>query len=226
MKTKLILMFVSAYLLTGCAASKKSSYSGSSYKNTSFLGDADKKEKTNKTQSDKRIIIYDASVNLRVKNTDTTNVHLKEIAEKYDGYAMSMGNKRTEIRVKAEKLNNAINDISKIGKIRDKTIYGSDVTDEYFDYQIRLENAKKARQRYLELLSKAENVEATLKVEKELERLNGEIDTMEGKLNRLTHLSEFSTLTIYLQQRKKLGILGYVCVGLYESVRWLFIRGR
>ena len=226
MKTKLILLIVSAYLFTGCAARQKASSYSSSNHNESVIGGMAKDEKKIKTQSEKRIIIYDASANLKVKNTDTANVHLKEIAEKYEGYAMSMGNKKTEIRVKADKLNNALNDISKIGKIRNKNIYGSDVTDEYYDYQIRLENAKKARQRYLELLSKAENVEATLKVEKELERLNGEIDTMEGKLNRLTHLSEFSTLTIYLQQRKKLGVLGYISVGLYEGVRWLFVRGR
>jgi len=225
MKIKLILILASAYLFVGCAAQKKS-YAPMPGRNEHVSGGVDKDEKMVKNQSEKRIIIYDASATLKVKNTDSANVRLKAIAEKYEGYAMSMGNKKTEIRVKADKLNNALNDISKIGKIRNKNIYGSDVTDEYYDYEIRLENAKKARQRYLELLSKAENVEATLKVEKELERLNGEIDTMEGKLNRLTHLSEFSTLTVYLQQRKKLGILGYISVGLYESVRWLFVRGR
>jgi len=226
MKTKLILIIVTAYFLTGCAARKRESYSHSSSPNKQFLGGVDRGEKKNKMQSENRIIIYDASLNLKVKNSDSANVHLKEIAEKYEGYAMSMGNRKAEIRVKADKLNIAIKDISEIGKIRNKTIYGNDVTDEYYDNQIRLENARKARQRYLDLLSKAENVEATLKVEKELERLNGDIDSMEGKLNRLTHLSEFSTLTIYLQQRKKLGILGYIGVGLYESVRWLFVRGR
>ena len=44
------------------------------------------------------------------------------------------------------------------------------------DLEIRLENAEKARNRYLELLDKAETVGEVLSVEKELERLNEKID--------------------------------------------------
>ncbi|MBK6622314.1 MAG: DUF4349 domain-containing protein [Saprospirales bacterium] len=101
---------------------------------------------------------------------------------------------------------------------------GQDVTDEYTDYQIRLDNARKARERYLELLAKAENVEAALKVEKELERLNETIDLLEGKMTRIDHLSEFSTITIALKERKNPGLIGYIGIGLYYSVKWLFVR--
>jgi hypothetical protein len=87
-----------------------------------------------------------------------------------------------------------------------------------------LDNASNARKRYLELLAKAETVEAALKVEKELERLNGEIDSLEGKINQLKHLSEYSTITVYLEEKVKPGILGYVGIGLYESVKWIFVR--
>jgi hypothetical protein len=86
--------------------------------------------------------------------------------------------------VKSEHLNDAIKEISELGKVQGKSLSGQDVTEEYLDFQIRLENAEKSRERYLELLAKAENVEAALKVEKELERLNGTIDLLKGKMNR------------------------------------------
>jgi hypothetical protein len=105
-----------------------------------------------------------------------------------------------------------------------KNVYGKDVTDEYFDNEIRLDNANKARQRYLELLQKAENVATTLLIEKELERLNVEIDSLKGKLERMNHLTDFSTIEIYLEQKEKLGILGYVFIGLYKGIEWLFVR--
>lgn len=172
----------------------------------------------------KRIVIFNASVSLRVKNIDSTNAKLTQIAEAFGGYVVETNSYRSEIRVKASELENAIAAISKIGKVEDKSLSGSDVTDDYFDYSIRLDNAEKARNRYLQLLEKAEDVPAALAVEKELERLNGEIDLLKGKLNRLNHLVEYSTITIRIEEKQKLGILGYVVVGVARGIGWLFVR--
>lgn len=176
------------------------------------------------TYEQDRIVLYNAFITLVVKIPDSTNTRLTRIASKYDGYVQTLGNKTSVIRVKSDKLNSAIADISEAGKVKSKTISGDDVTDQYTDFQIRLENAYNARKRYLELLGKAENVEAALKVEKELERLNGEIDSLEGKLKQLKHLSDYSTITIYMEEKVKPGILGYLAIGLYESVKWLIVR--
>lgn len=134
------------------------------------------------------------------------------------------GTYRAVIRVKSDQLNEAITTIEQLGKLTNKNVSGQDVTNEYRDYKIRLENAQKARNRYLELLKIAENVEATLKVEKELERLNNTIDLLKGKMNRIDHLDQFSTITINLKEKKNPGILGYVGLGLYHAVKWLFVR--
>jgi hypothetical protein len=137
---------------------------------------------------------------------------------------VSVGSRKTIIRVKSKNLYKAIEAIRKLGKLTDKTVSADDVTDNYFDLFIRLENAEKARKRYLELLEKAQNVDETLKVEKELERLNTDIDLLKGKISKLEHLSEYSTITIYVSEKKKLGILGYVGVGVYKVVKWFFVR--
>ena len=171
-----------------------------------------------------RRIIHSAYLTLAVKDPDTANKYIQEIAKKYNGYASLLGTQHSTIRVESDKLNAALEEISQIGKVRSKSLSGRDVTEEYMDFQIRLENAEKARERYLELLAKAENVEAALKVEKELERLNGTIDLLKGKMNKLDHLSEYSTIDIYLKEHKKPGILGYVGLGLYHVVKWLFVR--
>jgi len=221
MKTQILLLVFASLFLFSCASQKGAAYSSARYldenDNSGISGGA--------AGEVKRVIIYNASVDIKVKNTDTTLVRLKAIAIKHGGYATSLGNTYASIRVKAENLNAALADISALGKVTSKSVSGEDVTDQYYDFAIRLENAQKARTRYLELLAKAENVEAALKVEKELERLNGEIDLLEGKINRLKHLEEYSTVTVYIHQKKKLGILGYVSVGLYKGVKWLFVRG-
>jgi predicted nuclease with TOPRIM domain len=106
-----------------------------------------------------------------------------------------------------------------------KSVSTTDVSDNYADVKIRLDNAEKARTRYLELLAKAENVEAALKVEKELERLNTEIDQLRGQMIKMEHDVRFSTLTVSVNQKQKLGPLGYLFVGIGKGIGWLFVRG-
>ncbi|MCE3228105.1 MAG: hypothetical protein K0S32_2656 [Bacteroidetes bacterium] len=176
-------------------------------------------------KQEERVVIYNGSMTLVVKNADSVNAHLSRVAAKYEGYILTIGTESSTIRVKAIYLDKAMGEIYPIGKLKRKSVYGEDVTEEYYDSKIRLDNCNKARVRYLELLAKAENVEAALKVEKELERLNREIDVLEGKIKRLAHLSEYSTITIHMEKKVKPGILGYVFVGLYKGVKWLFVRG-
>ena len=169
-------------------------------------------------------IIYSANLRLTVKSVDNTVDSIKAIAKQYKGYVSEAGSYKSVIRVESQYLHDAVKALSELGKIDHKQIQGKDITDQYRDYKIRLDNAEKARLRYLELLEKAENVEAALKVEKELERLNGTIDLLKGKMNRLNHLTQYSTITIRLNEQVKPGILGYIGIGVYRSVKWLFVR--
>lgn len=173
---------------------------------------------------EKRIVIFNASIDVTVRNADTLNARLVKIVNRYQGYVVKISDKQSTVRVPAIHLESALSEISRSGRVKGISKTGMDVTEEYKDYAIRLENASKARDRYLELLAKAENVEATLKVEKELERLNGEIELLKGKIGRLQHLADHSTIEVNITQKHKLGVLGHVFVGLYKGVRWLFVR--
>jgi hypothetical protein len=177
-----------------------------------------------KVQDDRKVI-YNASLELHPANVDTANAALMRVAHRHGGYVMRTGPAMASIRVRSERLNDALSDIGRLGKVKDRKMWGDDVTEEYMDLDIRLDNMKKTRLRYLELLQKANDVEETLKVERELERLNREIDLIEGKLNRLSHLTEYSTIDVYYGSKPKPGILGYVFIGLYKGVKWLFVRG-
>jgi hypothetical protein len=193
--------------------------------NAQYASDVRATPTTQAAAADKsRVVLYNASLTLLLKQPDSLNKKLPLLTKKYDGYVMTVGDRQSTIRVPAGQLNNVLRELSAMGKVTARSLSGEDVTDDYTDYTIRLENAEKARQRYLQLLEKAENVEAAVKVEKELERLNGEIDLLKGKLARLDHLVAFSTVTIYLEKKHKIGLLGYPFVGLYKGIKWLFVR--
>ena len=223
-----ILTITLSGFFVGCSSTRSSSagwnYDSENEQLNSDLLLASNDKSFYKTKSIERKVLFSALLSLTVGKPDTANIQIEKIAKKYNGYVNEIGTYRTIIRVKSTNLDSAIKDISRLGKVQNKNISGQDVTDKYLDYQIRLDNAEKSRKRYLELLSKAENVEAALKVEKELERLNEVIDLLKGKMNRINHLSEFSTITINLKEKKKPGLLGYIGLGLYHSVKWLFVR--
>ncbi len=181
------------------------------------------KARPNQSQTDRKVL-FSAYLLLVVEHPDTANRAIEQIAEKYKGYVNELGTYRSVIRVESGMLEAAITDIATLGKVQRRSMLGQDVTEEYLDYQIRLENAQKARDRYLELLNKAQTVEEILKVEKELERLNETIDLLKGRMNRIDHLAEYSTITIELKEKKKPGLLGYIGLGLYHAVKWLFVR--
>jgi len=196
---------------------------GSSYKsndNSLYPGSVPK----GKGELSKRIVIYDATLSMIVHDADSVNVQIKNEVNYFGGYVQTLGTTKSIIRVKADSLNDAILWLSGLGKIDQKVVNGDDITEKYLDVEIRLDNAEKARLRYLELLSKAENVEAALKVEKELERLNTEIDSYLGKKMLYDHQNVYSTITIRFTRKKKLGILGIIGVGVYKGFKWLIIR--
>jgi hypothetical protein len=174
--------------------------------------------------AESRKVLYSAYLTLAVDQPDSASQYLGRIAERYEGYAQELGTNRAVIRVKSEALEAALEEVALLGKVQSQSVSGQDVTDQYRDYQIRLENAEKSRDRYLELLAKAENVEAALQVERELERLNETIDLLKGRMNRMDHLEAFSTITVQIKERKKPGVLGYVGLGVYHAFKWLFVR--
>lgn len=225
------------FLISSCGASKKASSSkGWHYDQASDQGGFGQVVKmedgvpdeygefAEKRKVEEKKVIFNGNVSLAVANPDSTNNKLEEIAKKYNGYVTELGSSKSIIRVKHLNMKIALAEVETLGKVQSKRLSGKDVTNQYLDFQIRLENAEKARNRYLVLLEKAENVTAALMVEKELERLNGTIDLLKGQMNRIDHLAEFSTITVYIKEKKKPGILGYIGLGLYHSVKWLFVR--
>jgi hypothetical protein len=189
-----------------------------------IMGDADTRWETKQTTDDDRKLIYSANLDLTVAEPDSALNHIISFAGDLDGYVNRTGSYGATIRVPANRLDEAISRISALGKVTRKNIVGEDVTEAYFDMGIRLDNAEKARQRYLELLAKAENVEETLLVERELERLTETIDLLKGKMNRLDQLEAYSSISVNLDRKAKLGPLGYIAKGAYSVVRWLFVR--
>jgi hypothetical protein len=117
----------------------------------------------------------------------------------WGGYLQSQNAATVTVRVPAAKFEDALAAVRGMGRVLDESRQANDVTEEYLDLGIRLDTARKARERLLEVLQKAEKVEDILKVEAELRRLTEELERMEGRRKFLSDQVALATLTATFQ---------------------------
>lgn len=225
MKTT-IAVFGFALLFSACAShsARERLMASTESRKELFEQTSQDSQKLGASETNERLVISSATIKMEFSEPDSAQNQLMLIAQKYRGYVLSSEKSKTAIRVLSSHFRDAIGEIEQLGKVKDKNISGEDVTEEFRDLEIRLDSAEKTRKRYLELLNKADKVDEILKIEKELERLNGEIDLLQGKIKRLSHLAQYATITVEAGKGVKKGMLGYVFYAAYAGVKWLFVR--
>lgn len=176
-----------------------------------------------------RAMVHKAEVELVVKNSDSLPHQVLTIVEKVGGHllAQKMNSElwsEIKIAVPAEELKPILLKISLLGKCISSDVTSLDVTEDYENLEIRLESSKRARKRFSELLDLSPDVENILKIERELQRLSNEIENYESRLKRMDQEINYSEITVRYRKKQKPGVLGYVFVGLYRGVVWLFVR--
>jgi hypothetical protein len=170
-----------------------------------------------------RLLVYNAYLDLVAKQPDTLKTTFFALAEKYEGYVQKFSNEIAILKIKAEFLEKSISEIAQLGKLKRRQIVGDDVTENYLDYKIRLENAEKIRNRYLSLLEKTQTIDEIIHVEKELARINTDIDLLKGKIALLDNQIAYATIQVNIQRKVQPSVLGYVFIGVYEGVKRLFV---
>lgn len=175
---------------------------------------------------DDRKLVYNGNLSLIVRNEpDSVMSSLRLMAESAGGYMSSRSNESITLRIPVTDFESFMNASAALGEVEARYVNANDITDRYFDVSIRLENSRKARETYLSLLEKAENVSEALEVERELERVNGEIDRLEGQMRLMNNQVELATITVGVREKIKPGPIGYIGVGVWKAVSWLFVRG-
>lgn len=112
-----------------------------------------------------------------------------------------------------------LEEVEKLGEVTSRSVSGQDVTEEYIDVTARLENLKRQEKRLYEVLNMSRTVEEVLSVEKEIERVRGEIDSLTGRLNYLNDRVEYSTISIRLTESDRVVYSWGLGDALSDSVR-------
>lgn len=155
-----------------------------------------------------RLIIRNADIRMQVTSIEKTKKSIREIANKYSALITFENENRDiknhtvimNIKCKAEVLDSLVYEILSLAKFVDnKTISSDDVTIEHIDLESRLKTKTRLVERYHEILAKAKNVAEIMEVEKQINLIQTEVESIEARLkflNRNISLSNIS-LTFY-----------------------------
>ena len=175
-----------------------------------------------------RMLAWKASLSVEV--ADVTNAALRAVAlaEQNGGYLESRsdhsyGGTSLKLRLPAPAFTNAIGALEALGRVESRSVESEDVTEQYVDVEARLKNRIVLRDRLQQLLDKAVNVKDVLAIEAELNRVQSDIDSMEGRIKALRSNVDFTRVEVSLQRKKVLGPLGYLLKGLGWGIKKLFV---
>ena len=182
-----------------------------------------------------RKIVKTGSMTLEVGNITETLNEVAEMADEFNGYVVSSHKyeyeRRVEgriiIRVPFEKFEEAFDRLRQLATaVPYETTTAMDVTEEYVDLEAQLSNLRATEAQYLVLMEKAETVEEMLMVQRELSKVRGEIEQIEGRMKYLEQTSETSLIEVNLEETKGLAEPWSASAVLKSAVRGLTTFGR
>lgn len=155
-----------------------------------------------------RMVISTADISVEVKDVKSASTTIIETVRAAGGFVTSSsisgesGSRTASItvRVPARSYQSSLQKLSTLGKVLSCEEKGEDVTEEFVDLGSRLRNLKREEQAILGVLTKANRVTDILAVERELNRIRGEIEQAEGRSKYLANQVSLATINISLNE--------------------------
>ena len=133
----------------------------------------------------KRKVIQNGRMSIDVKNIEQITSSIENIVTTQKGYIDQHSKDEEvtmEIRIPSAKLKDTMTQIASLGWVSYQRVWSKDVTGESIDIDAKLKNLRLLRTRLLKLYNKSADVKSLIEVEKELARVQGEIDVLEGRV--------------------------------------------
>lgn len=164
-----------------------------------------------KTDTISKKIIKNGDMEIAVSNLLEAKKKVSEIIKNNKAYLQSETFRNSDtseninlvIRVPHQNFDAIINSFSDgIGAVEAKTVKAEDVTEEYTDVSIKLENKRIYLEKYREMLKNAASTKDMLEIQENIRALEDEIDVAEGRLRFIDDRVNYSTLELLLFKEK------------------------
>jgi hypothetical protein len=156
-----------------------------------------------------RMIVRTGDMSLVVADVAEAIEQIAELSVDYEGYVVSSNSWRDgnrlagaiAIRVPAGRFNDAIRALRQMAvEVNSESTTSRDVTEEYVDMEARLSILEVTEVKLKQLMDEAETVEESLDVNRELYRIQIEIEQTKGRMQYLEQTSSTSLINVRLEQ--------------------------
>ena len=142
------------------------------------------------------MLIYTANLTMAIFEVQPAIKSIEALARELGGYMASQSNQAITVRIPVGQFHDAMARLEKMGDIIHREIQAEDISQEFFDLEVRLKSARAVRDRLEQLLARATKVDESIAIERELERVVGEIERLEGRIKYLRDRASFSTISV------------------------------
>ena len=152
-----------------------------------------------------RIIVRTLEIGLTVDDVPNALDTIVALAQELGGWVVASDRSQKHrgsisVRVPAEKLDGATLSLRDMAvEVEFEVSSSKDVTDEYVDITARLKNFEATEQVLFKLMERAQKVEDALGVQRELTKVRGEIESLQGRIKLLEQTSAFSLINVDLR---------------------------
>lgn len=108
-----------------------------------------------------------------------------------------------KIRVPKDKYLSFLNGIGTLGNIVNKQETGENITEQYYDTDAHVESLKVQESRILELLKKSGDLTSILNIEKELQNVRYQIETLTTSLKKMDNMVDYTTFNLTVTEVEK-----------------------
>lgn len=150
-----------------------------------------------------RKLIKNGSVTLEVQSLAAADSAVEKWSASLGGYISSSYSYQTSanytVKIPAARFDEAMKTAGDLGILREHSISTQDVSEQFYDLQTRLSNKKVMRDNLRGYLERAKDIKDLLQIEKELNFVLTEIESMEGRMKRLSNQIDYATITVSVQ---------------------------
>lgn len=166
-------------------------------------GEGEERAELERARRPAPLLVYTAALSMEVDGADiaATIERIIEEAVQLGGYLASRDDRSVQVRVPSAQFREGLGTFEQMGDVTSRRVSAQDVTEEYSDLEVRLQNLRAIRDRLESFLQRASNIEEVMRVHAELERVAREIDGVEGRLRFLSARVAYSLVTVTLSAR-------------------------
>ena len=128
------------------------------------------------------------------------------------------------MRVPEPKLDVALDSLSQLGTVTSRHVSSQDVTEEAIDVEARIQSLTAERDQLRQLLAKAVAINDVFTIERELARVQGDIDSLQRRLDHLHNTSALAQLDAEFKKRQELGPVSKFFAAIGHGIGRLFVR--